>query len=346
MLTLQIKGVFQIKTGCPYKYRGIANDKLNFYFSIPEVCEIHKYDLCLENKEVIKTCRGYSSICYDEKNKCFWAISSKTSNKIFKLDLLLKEKEYIIVNDEKMSFISLTGVSCKYDSDKLVVVFNGKIGEVDKNSGAKISIIQKGSINRFKSVEALNEYYVVSKRKNCDSLVSIYSYSDKLEMQCCIPEEYDIEDMTHIYYEYGGCEIDPIFHILATKKGKGPYLLKCGIEYNNENSCVGVEEIPCKPVIRRPKRCNKKVNCKKSICDIIESIALIEMALSHILNAEGEKIEKTIAIAKDTCEIIKVNDSVNKTVINITYLEQILFSKLQLAFEMYNEMSKKAESRK
>lgn len=344
MLTLQIKGEFPIQSGCCDKYRGIANDKLNFYFTIPEVCEIHKYDLCLENKEVIKTCRGYGSICYDDGNKCFWAISSNMSNKIFKLDLLLKETEYITIKDEKMSYISLTSLSCICDSDKLLVTFNGKIGEVDKINGATIRVIQKGSINRFSSAQALNEYYVASKKQGSNSILSIYSYNEKLKMQCCIPEEYDIDDMTHICYQCGGAEIDPTFHILATKRGKGPYLLKCNIEYSSENACGCVEESPCEPFIRRTKRYGKKPNCKKNICDIIESIALIEVALSHILNAEGEKIEKTITIAKDTCQLIKVNDSVNKTIVNITHLEQILFSKLQLALQMYNEMYPKSEN--
>lgn len=65
--------------------------------------------------------------------------------------------------------------------------------------------------------------------------------------------------------------------------------------------------------------------------DIIESIALIEAAISHILNAEGEKIQKVVALAKDTCELIEVNKSVDHLIKNITFLELVLYQKLELA---------------
>ena len=38
--------------------------------------------------------------------------------------------------------------------------------------------------------------------------------------------------------------------------------------------------------------------------DIIESVALQETALSHILNAEGEKIQKMVALPDVTPEVL------------------------------------------
>lgn len=67
----------------------------------------------------------------------------------------------------------------------------------------------------------------------------------------------------------------------------------------------------------------------ESITDIIESIALEETALSHILNAEGEKIQKILE-SKNENEIIKVNESVQSTINSITRLEMILHDKLAL----------------
>ncbi|MEG0026411.1 MAG: hypothetical protein RR847_04475 [Bacilli bacterium] len=68
-----------------------------------------------------------------------------------------------------------------------------------------------------------------------------------------------------------------------------------------------------------------------SYYSIIESIALVETAISHILNAEGEKIQKVISMANDTCELLEVNNSVNQIIKNVTYLEHILYDKLELA---------------
>ncbi|MEG1009435.1 MAG: hypothetical protein RSF67_06470 [Clostridia bacterium] len=76
---------------------------------------------------------------------------------------------------------------------------------------------------------------------------------------------------------------------------------------------------------------HSKCNCEKNICDIIESIAYIEVGLSHILNAEGEKVQKILECSDSCDEILKVNESVNKTIYNITTLEHILLGKLELA---------------
>lgn len=67
-----------------------------------------------------------------------------------------------------------------------------------------------------------------------------------------------------------------------------------------------------------------------AITDIIESVALQQTGLSHILNAEGEKIQAVLALATDTDELLEVNKSVESMVNSITRLEVILQGKLEL----------------
>lgn len=66
-------------------------------------------------------------------------------------------------------------------------------------------------------------------------------------------------------------------------------------------------------------------------CNIIESIALQEAGLAHILNAEGEKLQKSVKIAKDICELLCVNKSVIETIDSVTRLELALITKLRQA---------------
>ena len=68
----------------------------------------------------------------------------------------------------------------------------------------------------------------------------------------------------------------------------------------------------------------------QSVTDIISSVALEQTALSHILNAEGEKIQKIVAIATTPEELLSVNKSVESMVNSITKLEMVLQSKLSL----------------
>lgn len=67
----------------------------------------------------------------------------------------------------------------------------------------------------------------------------------------------------------------------------------------------------------------------QAVTDIIESVALEETALSHILNAEGEKIQKMVAMADVTPEqLLATNKSVESMVNAVARLEMILQSKL------------------
>ncbi len=69
----------------------------------------------------------------------------------------------------------------------------------------------------------------------------------------------------------------------------------------------------------------------QAITDIIESVALEQTGLSHIINAEGEKIQAVLARPDVTVEeMLAVNKSVKSMVNTISLLEMILQSKLGL----------------
>lgn len=80
---------------------------------------------------------------------------------------------------------------------------------------------------------------------------------------------------------------------------------------------------------------------EEAITDIIQSIACMESALCHILNAEGEKIQAVVGtlengntgtIAKTPSELLAINKSVEKMVSSITLLEVVLQKKLSLVY--------------
>lgn len=72
------------------------------------------------------------------------------------------------------------------------------------------------------------------------------------------------------------------------------------------------------------------IRCQ-AITDIIQSVALEQTALSHILNAEGEKLQAIIALTDVTSEeLLDANKSVQGMVEAITRLEMLLQAKLSL----------------
>lgn len=86
---------------------------------------------------------------------------------------------------------------------------------------------------------------------------------------------------------------------------------------------MSLPEIP--PQHHRP-------NFKQVIIDLLESIALEEIALSHILNAEAEKIQKFIhqvSHCTPTYVMIDFNASVNEMVETVIMKEWLLLRKLE-----------------
>ena len=78
--------------------------------------------------------------------------------------------------------------------------------------------------------------------------------------------------------------------------------------------------------------------CREDIIDmLLASIALEELGLSHIINAEGEKIQAFMKYSNE-CDMIenllKVNDSVRKTLEKVEGIENLLFSKLNIINEI------------
>lgn len=70
---------------------------------------------------------------------------------------------------------------------------------------------------------------------------------------------------------------------------------------------------------------------------IITSIAMEEVALSHIINAEGEKIQHVLQAAlenkADISDVLKVNESVTLMLEQVNDMQIILKSKLRLALQ-------------
>ena len=69
----------------------------------------------------------------------------------------------------------------------------------------------------------------------------------------------------------------------------------------------------------------------QAITDLIESVALQETALSHILNAEGEKMQAMISMPEITPQhLLALNNSVQKMLGSMTRLEIMLQTKLEM----------------
>ena len=80
----------------------------------------------------------------------------------------------------------------------------------------------------------------------------------------------------------------------------------------------------------------------EAAASLLQSIALEEAAISHILNAEGEKLQKIIAMTNCSHkDLLEANKSVEDLVDKVTALEMVLKSKLDLIIPILEHCEKK-----
>ena len=86
----------------------------------------------------------------------------------------------------------------------------------------------------------------------------------------------------------------------------------------------------CIDTTRCPCPCLPKVTLEQAVIDLVESIALQESALSHILCAETQKMKAALSMEElDLCKLLEVNDSATNMVHAVANLELVLKDKLE-----------------
>ena len=86
----------------------------------------------------------------------------------------------------------------------------------------------------------------------------------------------------------------------------------------------------CIDTTRCPCPCLPKVTLEQAVVDLVESIALQESALSHILCAETQKMKAALSMEElDLCKLLEVNDSATNMVHAVANLELVLKEKLE-----------------
>lgn len=74
-----------------------------------------------------------------------------------------------------------------------------------------------------------------------------------------------------------------------------------------------------------------EIDVCQSLALVIESVALEELSLAHLVNAEAEKVQKVAdkSYPATPFEMAKVNKSVSKTLVNVIKLQILLQFKLE-----------------
>jgi hypothetical protein len=237
---------------------------------------------------------------------------------LYQLDESFHEVDFIRLQDAKTGAGVGAITSISYDCEEKCLLLATAVGLVwlsVRDDEGLATCIQK-TYHWITSVVAAGHCYFLCYLAEGKQMVRYCLRSGEVLWECCVPKGLYVD--TAVFACSPKKSDECCLYVLASKHCCYPYLLECVPEvgsFEPELCCL------CKP---KPP-CPEAKPCE----DLLESIALVQTALSHILNAEGEKLQRVIASTDDPATLLEVNQAVNRTVVNATFLEQVLYQKLE-----------------
>lgn len=318
---------------CGTRYRGFCYDGCWFYVTEERGRTVHKLDACFREEGCYETCRSYTSLCYDLENDCFWGASTPCPATLFRLDTCFREVDAVHVRIPDTCVGVITGVSYDCGRKGLLISCGAGIVRVAPGAPGESRVFIPSARSWMQGVVALAPYCFVWSEECGQKLVRVYSQCGKCVQECVLGEEQCVESAVFFPSTQDFCHLH--FYVLVSKCGRYPAVLDCVLQDDGLNVC-DCNYALCKRCCSSDcDRCDREKGCGS----VLESVALMEAALAHILNAEGEKIQKTLACTDDVEEMLRVNTSVQRTIQKTTFLEQLLCCKLETLSDFCGEES-------
>lgn len=303
---------------CAVSYGGMAFDGCKYYLT--SRCEpfitVLDSDLCPVRS--IRTCRRYGAICFDPRRGGFWAASPRCPFSLFRLDGCLRETDQLSLRSVCGCAAPISGLSFCCGCGTLLLSCGNRLLEINPEDGSVRPLLEERRGALILSVLCLPPFIIYNVlRGGCASFV-LATREGRVLAEKELSAAQRVNAM--LFDPCGrGCEL----FMLSHRQACYPHLLRARL-----NRKLLKRLCPCNMDICRV--CGEKRPCRepRACADIIESIALTEASLAHILNAEGEKLQKAIEISSDADELLRFNESVRQTIDHVTRLEQVLLEKL------------------
>ncbi|WP_304507233.1 hypothetical protein [Anaerotignum sp.] len=324
MKTFELIDSFALSVACAKKYNNCAFDGCFYYFTVKCCCQIIKTDCHFYIVECYNTWKEYDCICYDQTDHCFWATTKKYNNAVFKLNCNMCEIDCITMNGYTDFTGDITGISYNCCNNQLVLSYSNCILETNKETGFS-NLLYTPNGFQITSVLSLCPGLVISGIYNNEQYMFILNSDSTVAYTEPISNELQIRNIL-----FNPCVNDDNYYLelFVLKKGCYPYIYRYQLFLN---------ELPFEPDECNfnicSENCCEQENCGDPCTSILQSIALVETEIAHILNCEGEKLQKIIEESTDIDVIIGVNKEVNNTICNISQLEYLLYLKLNALVE-------------
>lgn len=292
---------------CGETFAGLAFDGCRYYLTVRCACAIVILDpkCCRERRAV--TCRPYAAICFDPRRNGFWAVSPQCPGTLFRLDRSLREVDRLALccSGEVQS------VSFCCDCGQLLLVCGGRLVKLCPDSGIICPLWAKTGCTPVLAAACLPPFLMFTTVRGGRGYFVLAD-----EMGCPVEEQ-----RSETALAVDGMLFCGVLLVLTHRHGCYPRLLKLRLRPELEKKLA--------PCAGKCQSCDREEKCPNGCGAVLESVALMEAALAHILNGEGEKLQSAIAGGAAPEQLLAINHSVQQTILNATQLEQVLLSKLE-----------------
>ncbi|MGL4739063.1 MAG: hypothetical protein ACRCW2_16615 [Cellulosilyticaceae bacterium] len=294
-----------------------------YYFVDGKTLNAFKYSSDFKLCETFKTPIIFQAITYDPIQKCFWAYGFSSQNHFYKLGPTFKQIDTLTINPSSPETPTI-----------LTLAFDCKCHYIVATTHTELLYIDlQGRIIHTKTNPISTDMYLSAFLTYDATLILGQSNANYYLHLICQNEKVKTFSIPNLKYTYKAmitlcCLLDDAnirVQLLANTCSNCSYIIQFDLDLESYKCCVcpdtctcccsSPEHTPCCP-------CN-------ALCEILTSIALAETSLSHILNAEGEKLQKGIALSCNVCDLIALNKSVENTLSYVIQLETTLTNKLR-----------------
>lgn len=310
MFTISSQVPLPIPCGDPC--RGMAFDGCRYYLTGRCTAAVTVLDRDLRPVETVETARIYTALCYDPDRACFWAVSCRCPAVLFRLDRDLREVLRFALRPEHCRAEALTGVSFCCGSGSLLVSTPSQVLEVDPDARRIRPLWADRDCSLVLSLLCIPPYLLLCVLQDCRAELILLSREGRV-----LAREPAEDAATALVLD--PCTLD----VLALTAREGCRLLRLEPDRELQDALCPCNRALCRRCVEEPP-CEKNTACGS----VLESVALVEAALAHILNAEGEKLQAAIAADATPRDLLAVNASVQRTIVHVTALEQALAAKL------------------
>ncbi|MDD2435188.1 MAG: hypothetical protein PHO63_02930 [Bacilli bacterium] len=319
-----------LKNSINNQYVNCVYAKNNYYFLVPSLDRVYKYNLFLNNSEDYKTEKKYIGITYNQTDDVFFLLRENDYENIYITDLDFKEiglikltidqkyrqkindicysaikKRIYITTDDCIYSITDDGYFIKEEYDITKIGTKTTTTIIEQLDGSRYPITSTIPIpNTYFtcSFASQNNLWISYVREDSSYLIRISQKGSLIESNY-IDNDIKINSIVNI---------DDYLNLLILSDNIYNYIYITNVYCNSSK---------------------KEIINEEGSDVVLSSVATIASELSNILMQEGSNLSKTIKETNDSKELLNTSEPVHKTINMISELEQVLINELECSLK-------------